>query len=108
MQIQGLIIGLLSFLIIGVFHPIVIRAEYHFGSRIWPVFLAAGLLLAALSTQVEDLLLSALLAMTGFASLWSIGELKEQEQRVRRGWFPANPRHSRPEDAVHREPQQEQ
>ena len=33
MHFNGIIVGLATFLIIGVFHPIVIKAEYHFGKR---------------------------------------------------------------------------
>ena len=43
----GILLGAASFVIIGVFHPIVIRAEYRFGKGCWPVFLIAGLALAA-------------------------------------------------------------
>ncbi|MBR6132510.1 MAG: DUF4491 family protein, partial [Bacteroidales bacterium] len=31
MNFTGLIIGAATFLCIGVFHPLVIKAEYHFG-----------------------------------------------------------------------------
>ena len=40
----GILLGTASFVIIGLFHPIVIWAEYHFGKGCWPVFLAVGLL----------------------------------------------------------------
>lgn len=36
-------------------------------------------------------LLSIVLALIGMACLWSIREIKEQAQRVEKGWFPANP-----------------
>ena len=44
MNFTGIIVGLATFLIIGVFHPIVIKAEYYFSKSCWPVFLAAGIL----------------------------------------------------------------
>ena len=44
MNYVGVIIGLATFLIIGLFHPIVIKAEYHFGKQCWWVFAIAGLL----------------------------------------------------------------
>jgi len=88
---SGLIIGAISFLIIGIFHPIVIKCEYYFGERIWPVFLAGGLLFCGLSLFVQQNVLSAALAVTGFTMLWCIKELKEQSERVRKGWFPQNP-----------------
>ena len=40
---QGALLGLCTFLIIGVFHPIVIKAEYYFGTRSWWAFLVAGI-----------------------------------------------------------------
>ena len=88
---SGVIIGAISFLIIGIFHPVVIRCEYHFTDRVWPVFLAGGLIFCTLSLFVHQVVLSAALAVAGFTMLWSIGELKEQTERVRKGWFPENP-----------------
>ncbi|MDE6270388.1 MAG: DUF4491 family protein, partial [Muribaculaceae bacterium] len=34
---------------------------------------------------------SALLGVTAFSSFWTILEIFEQRERVRKGWFPANP-----------------
>ena len=42
-EIQGITIGFLTFVIIGIFHPIVIKAEYYFGHKIWWVFLLTGI-----------------------------------------------------------------
>ncbi len=91
MNIQGGVIGLAAFLIIGIFHPIVIKAEYHFGFRIWPVFLVVGLGSIAGSLFLNNTILSAVAGIFGFASLWSIQELHEQVERVEKGWFPENP-----------------
>ncbi len=91
MHWSGLLIGLLSFLIIGIFHPIVIKCEYYFTWRIWPVFLIGGLIFCIASLFVAHTVLSGALAVLGFTMLWSIHELKEQDQRVKKGWFPANP-----------------
>ncbi|MBC8586828.1 DUF4491 family protein [Paratissierella segnis] len=88
---SGVIIGGISFLIIGIFHPIVIYCEYYFTDRIWPLFLVVGLVFCILSLFVHQIILSAALAITGFSMLWSIKELKEQTERVRKGWFPENP-----------------
>lgn len=92
MDWSGVVIGGISFVIIGIFHPIVIGCEYHFGERVWPAFLIGGLILCAASLFVEQVILSAALAVAGFAMLWSIKELKEQTQRVKKGWFPQNPK----------------
>ena len=42
-HIDGIIIGICTFLIIGMFHPIVIKAEYYFGTRCWWWFLVLGI-----------------------------------------------------------------
>lgn len=90
MNYHGIIIGLTTFLIIGLFHPIVVKSEYHFGVRIWPVFLLAGLLFCAGALFVGSPILSGMMGVTGFTCLWSIRELHEQKQRVEKGWFPRN------------------
>lgn len=93
----GLLIGAATFLIIGVFHPIVIKCEYYFGEGVWPIFLASGLLCGGASLLAEDDGLSSLLGILSFVLLWCIRELKEQARRVERGWFPRNPRRGRTE-----------
>lgn len=92
---DGILVGLTSFLVIGIFHPIVIRAEYHWSKKCWPLFLVVGLLLLICSILLDSFVLSAVVGVTGFSCLWSIKELFEQEKRVRRGWFPANPKRVR-------------
>ena len=88
----GLIIGAATFLIIGLFHPLVIKGEYYFGVRIWWVFLLLGLLGIAGSLLVANDVISILLGVFAFSSLWGIGEVFEQRKRVQKGWFPANPK----------------
>ncbi len=90
-NLSGLLIGIATFLIIGIFHPIVIKAEYFFGKKIWWVFLVVGLLSILASILVKNMILSIMLGVFAFSSLWSIGEIFEQEERVRKGWFPKNP-----------------
>ena len=89
---SGILIGLASFLLIGLFHPIVIKCEYYFSDRVWPVFLAGGLAFCAASLFVERPLLSSVLGVVGFSLLWTIRELKQQTRRVEKGWFPRNPK----------------
>ena len=90
MNFTGVIIGAGSFLLIGLFHPLVIKGEYYFSKRIWPLFLIVGLVFLGLSCLVSHEIVSALLGCAGFSSLWSIGELWQQEKRVQKGWFPKN------------------
>ncbi|HWR24568.1 MAG TPA: DUF4491 family protein [Feifaniaceae bacterium] len=89
---SGIAIGAMTFLIIGAFHPIVVKCEYRFSCKIWPVFLVCGLACCIASLFVARAVLSAILAVLGFTLLWSIGELKHQEERVQKGWFPENPK----------------
>jgi Domain of unknown function (DUF4491) len=92
MNWQGIVIGAAAFFIIGIFHPIVVKGEYYFGKRIWPVFLVIGLIGVSVTLFIENILLAAIVGVFGFSSLWSIHEIIEQEERVRKGWFPANPK----------------
>jgi len=86
-----LIIGIAVFLIIGVFHPVIIKCEYYFTDKIWPIFLIIGIGAAAWSCFIQQVIVSAILAVFGCTCLWSIIELKEQRERVEKGWFPKNP-----------------
>lgn len=88
MNYNGIIIGVLTFAIIGIFHPLVIKGEYYFGVKCWWVFLVMGIITTVASLCVSDMLFSTLLAVWGASSFWSIGELFEQRKRVEKGWFP--------------------
>lgn len=90
-NLTGIVIGIATFLIIGIFHPMVTKGEYYFGVKIWWLFLVMGIAAIAGSIAVRHILWSTLLAVWGASSLWSIGELFEQRERVAKGWFPKNP-----------------
>ena len=87
-NLMGLTIGISTFIIIGLFHPMVTKGEYYFSVKCWWVFLAMGIISIVGSILVANVLWSTLLAVWGAASLWSIGELFEQRKRVAKGWFP--------------------
>lgn len=91
-NLLGPVIGICTFLIIGLFHPLVIKGEYYFGTGCWRVFLIVGIIATVASVMVADVLWSSLLGVFGFSSFWSIKEVFEQRERVAKGWFPANPR----------------
>ena len=93
MNFNGIIIGLATFLIIGLFHPIVIKVEYYFGTKVWWAFLVAGVALLVLSMMAKSIILSTILGVTAFSSFWSILELIHQRERVKKGWFPKGPGH---------------
>lgn len=87
----GIIIAVCVFLIIGIFHPIVIKTEYYTGTKYWWVFLVCGIISIISALFVENTVISSILGVLGASFLWSIGELFEQKERVKKGWFPNNP-----------------
>lgn len=92
LNFSGIIIGIVTFLVIGLFHPLVIKAEYYIGVKSWWLFLLLGIASVVASLLVANLTLSILLGVVAFSSFWSIGEVFEQKKRVEKGWFPANPK----------------
>ena len=92
LNFSGVIIGIATFLVIGLFHPLVIKAEYYIGVKSWWLFLLLGIVSATASLMVANLILSILLGVVAFSSFWSIGEVFQQKKRVEKGWFPANPK----------------
>lgn len=96
--LMGLTLGICTFLVIGVFHPIVIKCEYYWGTRCWWIFLLLGLAGVAASIALDNIFLSVLAGIVAFSSFWTILELFEQEQRVKKGWFPRNPKRTYPWD----------
>lgn len=91
-NLTGLLIGISTFLIIGLFHPIVIKCEYYFGTKCWWVFLVLGIIGVLAALWVKQLFLSSLLGVFAFSSFWTILEIFEQRKRVQKGWFPMNPK----------------
>ncbi len=91
-HLEGLTVGLATFLIIGLFHPLVVKGYYYFGLGCRWAFAVAGVAFCALSLLVSDTVGAILCGVVAFSCFWSIREVAEQEERVRKGWFPANPR----------------
>ena len=92
LNIQGLVIGLCTFLIIGLFHPLVIKGEYYFGKRVNLAFLAGGILTLIGAFLCQTIFWAAILAIIAFSCFWSILEVNHQVKRVEKGWFPMNPK----------------
>lgn len=92
MNYEGVILAVCTFLIIGIFHPLVIKTEYYFGTRPWVLYLIGGIGCCVAALFIAELFWSALLGVTGASLLWSIGELFDQKKRVEKGWFPMNPK----------------
>lgn len=91
-HLLGIAIGAVTFLIIGLFHPIVVKGEYYFGVGCWWVFLIVGIAALAGAFLIADPFWSSALGVLAFSSFWSIKEVKEQVERVEKGWFPENPK----------------
>ncbi|MDE6811659.1 MAG: DUF4491 family protein [Muribaculaceae bacterium] len=91
-NLTGLIIGLCTFLIIGLFHPLVIKGEYYYGEKIKWAFAIGGFIFTILTLLARNVMISSIFGVTAFSCFWSIKEISEQVERVRKGWFPANPK----------------
>ena len=92
LNLNGVIIGAAAFLSIALGRYLTIQAEYHFSKKFWKVFLILGILLVLGAVLTPNFTVSAILGILGFTFLWGIGEIIEQEERVRKGWFPNNPK----------------
>ena len=99
MNWTGLIIGLATFLLIGLFHPLVIKSEYYLGRRCWPIFLLAGIATLAASLLIQNDYVSIILGVVSFSCFWSILEIFQQHDRVKKGWFPMNPKRKKDYEA---------
>ena len=91
-HLAGLFIGICTFLIIGLFHPVVVKAEYYWGTKCWWIFLILGIAGVVASLSIENVIIASLLGVCAFSSFWTIKEVFEQEERVKKGWFPKNPK----------------
>ena len=87
-HITGIVIAISTFLIIGLFHPLVIKTEYYLGTRPWWLFLFGGIVCVVLSLLQADIVWSSLLGVLGASLLWSIGDIFDQEKRVVKAWLP--------------------
>lgn len=95
LHFTGLLLGICTFLIIGLFHPVVVKCHYWFGTRCWWWFVLLGLAATVASLFVSSIFPQTLLGVFAFSSFWTSKEIFEQEQRVAKGWFPANPKHKK-------------
>ena len=95
---DGLLIGIVTFLIIGLFHPVVVKAEYYCGTKCWSIFLVLGILVVIACLCIDSVFVSAICGVFAFSSFWTIKEIFEQEERVQKGWFPRNPKRKYPWD----------
>lgn len=91
MDTFGILVGLVTFFIIGLGFPLVIRAERIFGYLVWPYLMAIGFLLIGASLFLRSDWASVMVGVSGATFVWGSTELKEQAVRAELGWFPHNP-----------------
>ena len=83
LNIEGFLVGLFAFFLIGVFHPIVIKLERNYGKKVWPFLLVPGVFAAIASILIMHTLISVGLGVLAFALFWSTIEIFKQEKRVK-------------------------
>lgn len=82
MNFTGIVIAAATFVTIGLWHPLVIKVEYHWGTRPWVVFLVVGVACIVAALFIENMIVSAAVGVFGASALWGIGELMKQKRRV--------------------------
>ena len=71
-HLAGLFIGICTFLIIGLFHPVVVKAEYYWGTKCWWIFLILGIGGGIAPLGIYHVILSSPLCVFAFSSFWTI------------------------------------
>ena len=88
----GVVLGIATVVTIGVGHVLVRKLNYHFGTRPAPLAFVIGLVFMALSFIATQDTVSGLLGILAITTCWDGYELIRQEERVRKGIAPANPK----------------
>lgn len=88
---EGLLVGLMTFGLIGLFHPVVIKGEYYFGRRIGILFFICGICSGVLSVFTDNIWVSIISGLFACCFFWSVAEVRQQEKRVLAGRFPIHP-----------------
>jgi hypothetical protein len=88
---QGFLLGLAAFFMIGLFHPVVAKMEYHLGRGSWWMLFFPGLACLLASFFVGQVV-SILLGCLAFSFFWSTLELFYQHERVVKGRAKRNPK----------------
>ena len=86
---DGLLIGIVTFLIIGLFHPVVVKAEYYWGTKCWWIFLVLGILGVIASLFIDSEF--CVRYLTAYSPSHRSGRSRRFSSRrsvCRKGWFP--------------------
>ena len=82
MNLNGLLIGVSCFILIGLFHPIVIYTEYRFGKQLWPIFAVFGSTCITISFFLKYLPLCLFLVFASFGVLKNFLNRKKEYRKV--------------------------
>lgn len=87
----GIFFGLFTASAIGLGIVWVIKLEYYIGAYTAKPIAALGLVFILVSLFIPGFTISGILGVLGGTVIWGATELPDQEQRVDKGMFPANP-----------------
>lgn len=91
MNTNGVFFGLFTAFAIGLGIVWVIKLEYYIGAHTAKAVAALGLAFILVSLFIPGFTFSGILGVLGGTVIWGATELPDQEQRVAKGMFPANP-----------------
>ena len=91
-NIAGIFICFSFIFYIWILHIFVVWYEYNYGKKGWPLFLILGFVCYIIAYYLKRVMFSISLGILGTSLLWCIKEMFDQHVRVKRGWFPMNPK----------------
>ena len=92
MNTTGIIFAIFTVLAIGIGFVWVIKLEYHVGAHVAKIVALVGIGTIFISLFMPGFWVSAIVGVLGGTIVWGSTELPDQEERVKKGIFPANPR----------------
>jgi hypothetical protein len=92
MNTTGIFFGLFTVIAIGLGFVWVIKLEYYASAHLAKPVMALGVIMAVISLFIPDFTLAAMIGIVSGTVIWGSTELPDQEERVAKGMFPANPR----------------
>ena len=88
MYFTGITIALMTFLAIGIWHPIVIKTEYYWGTRPWVVYLLVGIACCATALFVENVYVSSFLGVESQQEKYNLIKIASNMVYSMRSCFP--------------------
>jgi hypothetical protein len=95
MNTTGIVFAIFTVLAIGIGFVWVVRLEYHVGAHVAKIVALVGIVTILISLFLPAFWASAIVCVLGGTIVWGATELPDQEERVEKGIFPANPRRHR-------------